>query len=152
MGRSKTASERKHRVGFAEACTVPGDLLEATIPDPDHSLAERRYGNFGVRLGRALVVSYAGPLEDSDSQCGGSLAGTNNCESVNQDEGDTMRDEYDFSKGQRGTHHAACRQGTNVVRRAPDVAGVFRDSESVNQALRTLARLAKGHAESQAGR
>ena len=65
---------------------------------------------------------------------------------------ETMRDEYDFSKGERGRHHEAYRKGTNVVLLDPDVAEVFRDSESVNQALRTIARLARDHAENQAGR
>lgn len=71
---------------------------------------------------------------------------------MNQDDRDTMRDEYDFSKGVRGKHHEAYRRGTNVVLLEPDVAEVFRDSESVNQALRTIARLARDHAENQAGR
>ena len=34
---------------------------------------------------------------------------------MNQDDRDTMRDEYDFSEGVRGKHHEAYRKGTNVV-------------------------------------
>ena len=71
---------------------------------------------------------------------------------MNQDERDTLRDEYDFSKGARGKHHEAYRKGTNVVLLEPDVAEVFKDSASVNQALRTIARLARDHAEDMAGR
>ncbi|MBM4046841.1 MAG: hypothetical protein FJ279_17180 [Planctomycetes bacterium] len=72
-----------------------------------------------------------------------------------------MRAEYDFKGGVRGKHHRAMlagytitihkadgttevrdvrpRKGTVVL--APDVRVYFRDSESVNAALRTLIRL-----------
>lgn len=55
---------------------------------------------------------------------------------------DTMRPEYDFSKGVRGVTAARYAQGTNVVLLDPDVAQVFQDSRAVNEALRTLASLA----------
>lgn len=57
-------------------------------------------------------------------------------------EQDEMRPEYDFSGGARGKHYEAYRQGTNVVLLEPEVARVFRDSESVNRALRLLIKLA----------
>ena len=57
---------------------------------------------------------------------------------MSQDDIDTMRDEYDFSKGVRGKHHEAYRRGTNVVVLEPDVAKVFRDSAAVNRALRAI--------------
>lgn len=50
--------------------------------------------------------------------------------------GDEMRAEYDFSKGVRGKYYQRYRQGTNLVLLAPDLAKVFRDSEAVNIALR----------------
>ena len=50
-----------------------------------------------------------------------------------------MRSEYDFSKAVRGKHHEAYRQGTNVVLLDADVAAVFRDSATVNSALREWA-------------
>ena len=56
---------------------------------------------------------------------------------------DDMRPEYDFSGGVRGKHYEAYRAGTNVVFLEPDLAKVFRDSASVNQALRLLVRLAQ---------
>ena len=71
---------------------------------------------------------------------------------MNQDDSETMRDEYDFSKGVRGKHHEAYKKGTNVVLLEPDVAEVFKDSGSVNQALRTIARLARDQAQNMAGR
>jgi hypothetical protein len=57
--------------------------------------------------------------------------------------GDEMRPEYDFSKGVRGKHHQAYREGTNVVFLEADLAVVFPDSASVNQALRLLVKLAQ---------
>jgi len=56
---------------------------------------------------------------------------------------DEMRPEYDFSAGVRGKHHEQYQAGTNVVFLDPDVAKVFRDSESVNRALRLLLDLAR---------
>ena len=48
-----------------------------------------------------------------------------------------MLDEYDFSKGVRGKHADEYAKGTNVVA-SPHVAQVFPDSDSLNEALRTL--------------
>ena len=56
--------------------------------------------------------------------------------------GDTLRKEYDFSRGVRGKHHRAYEAGTNVVFLEPDVAKAFPDSDRVNEALRLLLRLA----------
>jgi len=50
--------------------------------------------------------------------------------------------EYDFSNGVRGKHCHAYQEGTNIVLLEPDIAKVFRDSESVNHALRLLVDLA----------
>ncbi len=55
---------------------------------------------------------------------------------------DEMLDEYDFSKGVRGKHAKRYGEGTNVVLLAPDVAAVFPDSASVNEALRMLVKIA----------
>ena len=56
---------------------------------------------------------------------------------------DEMRPEYDFSQGVRGKHYQAYRAGTNVVFLDADIAEVFADSASVNQALRLLVKLAR---------
>jgi hypothetical protein len=56
---------------------------------------------------------------------------------------DTLRPEYDFSRGVRGATAARYREGTNVVVLDPDVNALFPDSPAVNEALRTLARLVK---------
>lgn len=55
---------------------------------------------------------------------------------------DDMRPEYDFSGGVRGKHHRAYREGNNLVLLDPDIAEVFKDSDSVNHALRMLIDLA----------
>jgi hypothetical protein len=72
--------------------------------------------------------------------------------------GNNMRDEYDFSKGVRGKHYKAYREGHTVVINKddgtksiqyfkeedgaimldPDIKIHFPDSESVNKALRSL--------------
>jgi hypothetical protein len=51
---------------------------------------------------------------------------------------DDMRAEYDFSGGVRGKYAARYTEGTNVAILSPDVARVFRNSTSVNAALRAL--------------
>lgn len=60
-----------------------------------------------------------------------------------------MRPEYDFSAGVRGKHHEQYQAGTNVVFLDADIAKVFKDSESVNSALRLLIDLAKTHTPQQ---
>jgi len=45
---------------------------------------------------------------------------------------------YDFSKGVRGKYAKHYAKGTNLVLLAPDVAAVFKTSQSVNQALRSF--------------
>lgn len=69
---------------------------------------------------------------------------------MNRHDEDDMRPEYDFSSGQRGKHYEAYRQGTNLVFLDPDVAAVFKTSEAVNDALRTLAKLAREQTTSKA--
>ncbi len=54
-----------------------------------------------------------------------------------------MRPEYDFSGSVRGKYYEAYMKASNVVVLDPDVAEIFRDSASVNEALRSLARIAK---------
>ena len=49
---------------------------------------------------------------------------------------DEMRAEYDLRGGVRGKYYERYRQGTNVVLLESDLAKVFRDSETVNEALR----------------
>lgn len=61
-----------------------------------------------------------------------------------------MRAEYDFSGGVRGKYADRFREGTNVVVLDPDVAEAFPDAESVNRALRGLAKIMKEQADRRA--
>jgi len=58
-------------------------------------------------------------------------------------EGDDLLPEYDFSNAVRGKYYQRYQEGTNVILLDPDVAETFKDSESVNRALRLLVNLAK---------
>jgi hypothetical protein len=51
--------------------------------------------------------------------------------------------EYDFRGGVRGKYAAAYAQGTNLVLLDPDVAAVFPDAATVNEALRALMVIAR---------
>lgn len=62
---------------------------------------------------------------------------------MNQNASDDMRSEYDFLDSVQGKHHRAYREGTNVVLLEPDIARVFRDSASVNRALRLHVDIAR---------
>ena len=53
-----------------------------------------------------------------------------------------VRPEYDFSGGVRGKYADKYRRGTNVVLIDPELAEVFPDSKSVNDALRAIAAIA----------
>jgi len=56
-----------------------------------------------------------------------------------------LQDEYDFGKGARGKYANRCVQGTNVVVLAPDVAAMFPNAESVNDALRALGHIIRSN-------
>jgi hypothetical protein len=66
---------------------------------------------------------------------------------LNKDLDTDMADEYDFSGGVRGKYVGRFAKGSNVVVLDPDVARVFTDSDSVNQALRALAEIIQHQSE-----
>jgi len=56
-----------------------------------------------------------------------------------------LRPEYkrtDLGHGVRGKYYKSYRSGTNLVLLSPDVAEVFPDDASVNEALRSLIKVA----------
>ena len=65
----------------------------------------------------------------------------------NKHEEAEMLEEYDFSGGVRGKYAGRFAKGSSVVVLDPDVAQVFTDSESVNQALRALAGIIQHQSE-----
>ncbi len=57
-----------------------------------------------------------------------------------------MRKEYrreDLGKGIRGRYFEEYQKGTNLVLLSPDVAAAFPDDASVNEALRSLLKIAR---------
>jgi len=65
---------------------------------------------------------------------------------TNSNTEDDLRPEYDFSQLKnrvRGKYAERYKKGRNLVLLAPDVAQAFPDSESVNEALRLLIKVAK---------
>jgi hypothetical protein len=60
-----------------------------------------------------------------------------------------LRPEYDFRQlkgGVKGKYATQFRSGTNLIHLDPDVAKVFENEKSVNQALRSLIKLTKAKA------
>jgi len=56
-----------------------------------------------------------------------------------------MLDEYDFSEGVRGKYAKRYHAGTNLIRLDDDVAEMFPDAKSVNDALRALGKIIAEH-------
>lgn len=57
---------------------------------------------------------------------------------------DEIRPEYDWSKATRNPYASRYAQGSNIVVLEPDVAALFPNSASVNEALRSLASVIGG--------
>jgi hypothetical protein len=54
---------------------------------------------------------------------------------------DNLKPEYDFSNGIRGKYVSRLAKGANIAVLDSDVATIFPDSASVNDALRALAQI-----------
>jgi hypothetical protein len=62
----------------------------------------------------------------------------------NNELNDELRDEYDFVKmkgGIRGKYAKQYHENTKLIMLEPDIAKIFPDAKSVNEALRTLAKV-----------
>jgi hypothetical protein len=59
------------------------------------------------------------------------------------EEDDDIRPDYDFSNAVRGKYFERYQAGTNIVLLDSDVAAAFPDSDAVNEALRSLLRIAQ---------
>lgn len=91
------------------------------------------------------IVSAANESESSAQERRHEKSGSN-MKKASTKRNDELRPEYDLSKlkgGMRGKYYRAASAGTNLVLIEPDLAAIFPDSESVNQALRALAAAAK---------
>ena len=139
--------EAKHGVSFEEASTVFGDPLATTVADPDHSEGEERSLTTGVSdRQRVLIVWHTegdGNSNYSRVRRRRANGGFMSQESKKPSKKEEMRAEYDIRGGVRGKYYERYREGTNVVLLEPDVAAVFRNSQSVNRALRMLIDLAR---------
>ncbi len=65
---------------------------------------------------------------------------------MNADKVQDMRSEYtkkDLGEGIRGKYYEDFSAGSNLVLLSPDVANVFKDEKSVNDALRALVKIAR---------
>jgi hypothetical protein len=61
---------------------------------------------------------------------------------------DELLEEYDFSKmsgGVRGKYAKQYHEGVKLIMLEPDVAEIFPDAKSVNEALRTLSKIIMQH-------
>ncbi|AOW99279.1 hypothetical protein BJP34_07245 [Moorena producens PAL-8-15-08-1] len=64
---------------------------------------------------------------------------------INNQQDQDLLDEYDFSKGIRGKYAQRYREGSNIVKLDDDVAEMFPDEKSVNDALRALANIIRSY-------
>ena len=61
---------------------------------------------------------------------------------------DELRDEYDLSQmkgGVRGKYAKQYQEGVKLIMLEPDVAKIFPDAQSVNEVLRSLAKIIQQH-------
>jgi len=90
-----------------------------------------------------VVIEYGSLARDSRR-----LLKENNMNQEANNKEAEMLDEYDFSGGVRGKYADRFAKRSNVVVVLdPDVAQVFKDSESVNKALRDLAAIIQRDSE-----
>jgi len=153
----------KHGVPFDEGKTIFNDPFAITISDPDHSEQEDRWIDIGFSCRGRLVVVWYTERQECIRLIGCRMAtpAERRCYADMNRPGSgamEMREEYDFSKGVRGKHYRAYREGHTVrvtkvdgtvderhfsledgaVMLDPDLRSRFPDSEAVNRALRAL--------------
>ncbi len=134
----------KHGVGFEEASTIFGDRLSLTIPIPSirwrrsvmSRWAERLTLNCSLSFIRTEAIISVSLAQDTPADENASFMK----KSPNKSARKPLRNEYDFSQGERGKYARRYAQGTNVVVLEPDVAKVFSNSKSVNVSLRKIIR------------
>jgi uncharacterized DUF497 family protein len=146
--KKKAASNlRKHGVAFEEAATAFGDTLSLTTFDPDHSIDQDRF----ILIGASTEGGYWW-LHIWSNRIQSELSAHVWRHEVREkfmkspkkkEQEPEMRAEYDFSKGVRGKYAKRFLEGRNIILLDPNVAGLFPDSKTVNDALRALARIAQ---------
>jgi uncharacterized DUF497 family protein len=141
-----------HGVSFEEASSVFNDVLAAYYMDPDHSASEDRFLTIGTSSqGQLLHVAFADRGQRIRILVRGDLQNEkrNSMKKKADETLDEMRPEYDLRKLKfvgRGIYAERYRSGTNLVLLEPDIRAAFPDDESVNEALRVIAKAAKHQA------
>ena len=140
------SNQAKHGVSFEEATTVFGEPLATTILDPDHSEGEERFLTTGLSDRQKVLIGTLREEKEFELLARVKRPHMNRgfmSQESKPTEKDEMRDEYDIRGGVRGKYYERYRQGTKVVLLEEDVAAIFRNSQSVNRALRMLIDLAR---------
>ena len=140
---------RKHGVSFEEASTVFDDLLADFYEDPDHSVHEKRF--LHQFEGDCFMSPSLIEIRASESLVRDCLQSKKRkfMKKKRDEFSDEMRPEYDVRKLKfvgRGIYAERYRSGTNIVLLDPDIRAAFPDDESVNEALRVIAKAAKQQA------
>ena len=147
------ANLQKHQVSFEEAATVFLDPLALTFSDPDHSLREEREITIGNTVPngscscRIASAETARGLSALERRLGKSASNMKKASANRRN--DDLRPEYDLTRlagDVRGKYYRQAIAGTNLVLIEPELTHVFRDSESVNRALRLLVDAAEAAA------
>lgn len=113
--------------------------LEGVRPRTARS-AVFRLDSKGTGVGaRSLFLGRALPATGVD-------APIENEETMNQDDEDRLRDEYDFSGGVRGKHRRAYHQGSNVVLPEVGVAETSKHPMAGNEALPSAEQATRSNA------
>lgn len=136
---------KKHGISFEEAETVWEDFFNIDLFDDEHSEGERRFLMVGEsEQNRLLIVSY------TEREIGVRIISARELtpkekENMNTDTlNDELKPEYDL-KSMRVRKVGEGRKLLNQIQLDVDVAKVFPDSNSVNEALRFLMRITKQH-------
>ena len=144
--RKAAGNLKKHRVSFPEAITVFDDHLSSTLPDDQHSFHESAGSPSAILRAIASSSSFTlKPSPASESSVPAPLQQPRSANMKKSPEPNPLaeRPNLDFSKGVRGKHRDRMQEGTNIVFIAPELMDTFPDSDSVNDALRSLKKIAE---------
>lgn len=162
--RKDAVNQRKHGVSFKEASTAFGDPLSWFLADEVHSEEEVRSLLLGRsaldRLIAVLFTERGGELIRIISTRRATPRERRNMKKTSarrprrvRAASDEIPAEVDFSRAVRNPYAARYAAGSNVVVLEPDVAALFPNAVSVNEALRSLAKvMAGGKTKRRAGR
>ena len=143
---------KKQGVSFEEASAVFGDYLSFTYPDLGHSIQEDviLLSDFPAKIEfwsflthNVEKVSELSVLDRQQNEREISM-NPENSDELN----DELLEEYDFSKmsnGVRGKYAKQYHEGVKLIMLDADVAEIFPDAKSVNEALRTLSKVILQH-------